>query len=279
MANTIGAVPDDDAASAPGVRSSLSLGTVGQVIASSVILLPVIGFLGTSLSLYLNRRVRSYGAFSVALDHSVQWLAWRGAISFLGLGIFGLGALTGSLFSRVTIGRRLKGDQSPHRNRLRGVTIMAFGAVLFLLPLVFIDFVIGTIAIVMSPLLVWSIVRQPPQDRLRFPRLWLPLAILALASTVSVAVIPNPLETGLVTFSKGVSIPKGVYAVLGSDGSQTFLLACAKNMPLVSVNNNSILSVVYEVGSGSAPLQGLYQILRNGRSPELGAVTQCPHSK
>ena len=104
--------------------------------------------------------------------------------------------------------------------------------------------------------------------------------MLALASTsVTVAVIPNPLETGLVLFRRR-RIPKGVYAVLGSSGSETYCFACAKNMPLVSMrSHNSILSIIYGGGSSCAPLQGLYQILRNGRSPELGAVTQCPHSK
>ena len=262
-----------------GPPQGLSPSAIGQLIASAVVLLPVIGFVGTSMSLYLNRRVRDYGAFSVALDHSVPWLAWHGAIPFVAIGFLGLGALTGSTLGRATIRNSHSESQSVASRRIRIIVALCLGTSLLLVALVFINFFIGSMAIVMSPLFGWAMLRRNSSGRSSFPRLWLPLAILAIASTITVAVIPSPLVTGLVTFSNGTIVPNGSYAILGTDGSQTFLLPCAKNAPLVSVNSASLLSVVYDVGSNASPFMGLYQIVRGGKWPSPGAIVSCPVPK
>jgi hypothetical protein len=256
-------------------RLGASPGSIGQLIASSVVLLPVIGFVGTSISLYLNNRLRVYGAFSLALDHSVPWLAWHGAIPFLFLGVFGLGSLTGSKLGSASIGKSKRSMPQITSRRSRIVAALSLGTALLLIPLIFINLFIGLIAIVMLPFFVRTTIRSTP-DRSNIQRYWLPLAILVIASTVMVAVIPSPIETGNITFAKGANVPNGNYLIVGTDGSQTLLLPCARRAPLVSVNDDLVLSIKYEVGSKAAPLLGLFQIIRRGSWPSIGATNSCP---
>jgi len=56
---------------------------------------------------------------------------------------------------------------------------------------------------------------------------------------------------------------------------EVFLLPCSKNVGLISVNNNALLSVIYRANRGDVS-SGLIRIIHRHQWPSLGAGTSCP---
>lgn len=257
-------------------KSGISLNTIGQLVALSVILFPVVGFLGTAFSVSLNSRLAAYGAVSLALDHSIPWLAYRGAVAFLWLAIFVLGLWAGELSGQKSTDHlRSRFPEMHERRRVLLITSVVVLA-LVVVYLLFINFYMGLYEIVAAPLLVWTFNKLTREKPTSFRQLWLPTVVLALTSTLSVSVLPIVAPAGRVTFSPNSDVANGEYSVVAQDGSQVFLLPCTPNAPLVSVNSADLLSAVYTIHKRASTFVGLAEILERGKWPTIGESSACP---
>jgi hypothetical protein len=249
-----------------------NLNTVGQLAALCVVLFPVVGYFGTLFSLFLNSRLRNYDVLSLALDHSVPWLALNGAIAFF---------ISGVLISAAVIEpRRWKEAAKRHAERPRWKKLLMLSPMIcfLLLVVLFVNVMITAIVLALTAFPSWLLVRRNRTGPFTFRRMLAPVLITAVASTFVVATFGENLDTGSIRFSTNADVRDGYYSIVGSDGNQVYLLPCTGGAHLISVNNESLLSIRYEVRTESQFASGLIQGIRSGIWQKLGAQTHCPRS-
>jgi hypothetical protein len=239
-------------------------------LASFAVIIPAVGYFGTVFSLVLNPRLEPYDVLSLALDHSIPWLAVYGVVA---LGLTAL--VTWLILLRDTaqlVSAKQDGD-GPRWKRLLSTWALIL---VLLLILLFGNFlaVISVLLLVAFP--ISFLERRLKSGPFSFRRLLSPLLVFSLASTLLVAALAQNLDTGSMRFSKSAGIQNGYYSIVGNQGNQIILLPCNGDKGLISVNGESLLSVKYSSLNTSLFEYGLVRIIRTGSWQLPGAQTHCP---
>jgi hypothetical protein len=243
--------------------TEMSLSTAGQLLALSAALVPAVGYFAIGLSFHFNSRLARYDPLMLASFQSVPWLAAVGGFTTLIAGVFALMMIVDGIQPSKKLSRTLA-----------VCLLVTFGLVL-LYYVVFVNLLLS-LSVVAGAAILLAVLRWVKRSGpVSFRRSWILAVILAAISMVSIGSFAISIPSGHVSFSRSSRVADGDYAIIGTSGSQTYLLPCKPNAPVISVNSQMIVSITYNVTRRNSSY-GLYQMIANGSWPPIGASTSCP---
>jgi hypothetical protein len=251
------------------VDQNLILTTAGQY-ASILVLFPIVGYCGTVFSFYLNPRLERFDVVSFALDHSIPWLAASGAAA---LGLTTLVTVLAMPSVRFHERPTTPVEDSSLAKRLLKASPWFIPVVLILL---FFNFLV-TISVLVLVIIPASLInKRLTTGPFEITRMAGPLLLSIIFSALLVSTFGQNLDTGSMRFAKSAGVANGYYSIVASEGDQVILLPCDGNQGVISVNNESLLSVKYSSLNTPDLFYGLVNILRTGKWQLPGAQTHCP---